>query len=244
MDITTKAIVLKGTDYRENDKLILLYSLDMGKITAVAKGVKKATAKLKFVQQPFCFANFEFVETADRLTLKTAEQIESFYTLGNDVEKYYCASAVLETLVNCEQESEPNASIFLTTLKALKTLSETSTFPLLVLCKFFCDYLKHSGYGLDFERCNVCKCKTDERKLYLDLQLGGVVCVNCRTSAALSVSPSIKTNLSLIENLEYEQLSRLLLTTSQQKDATKLLYGYISHSFAPMKSVSELLSII
>ncbi|MBQ8505506.1 MAG: recombination protein O N-terminal domain-containing protein, partial [Clostridia bacterium] len=46
MDITTKAIALRATDIKEHDKYILLYSLEHGKISVHARGIRKPSAKL------------------------------------------------------------------------------------------------------------------------------------------------------------------------------------------------------
>ena len=56
MDVKTEAVVLKAIDYKDNDKLLTLFSPSLGKITAGIKGVKKPKAKLAFAAQPFCFA--------------------------------------------------------------------------------------------------------------------------------------------------------------------------------------------
>ena len=38
MHITTKALVLRGVDYKESDKILTLLTAEMGKITASARG--------------------------------------------------------------------------------------------------------------------------------------------------------------------------------------------------------------
>ena len=53
MEIKTEAIVLHTVDYKDNDKLLTLFSPTLGKITAGIRGVKKPTAKLAFAAQPF-----------------------------------------------------------------------------------------------------------------------------------------------------------------------------------------------
>ena len=53
-----KALVLRAADFKENDKLLLLYCGEYGKITASIRGVKKPGAKLKFAAEPFCFGEF------------------------------------------------------------------------------------------------------------------------------------------------------------------------------------------
>ena len=45
MDVKTEAVVLQTIDYKDNDKLLTLFSPTMGKITAGIRGVKKPKAK-------------------------------------------------------------------------------------------------------------------------------------------------------------------------------------------------------
>ena len=57
MEEKLNALMLRGVDYKDNDKMLTLYSLERGLVSAGIKGVKKAGAKLKFASQPFCFAH-------------------------------------------------------------------------------------------------------------------------------------------------------------------------------------------
>ena len=41
MHVTTKALVLRGVDYKESDKILTLLTSDMGKLTASARGCRK-----------------------------------------------------------------------------------------------------------------------------------------------------------------------------------------------------------
>jgi len=73
------AIVLKSQDYKENDKIVYLFSPAEGKFSAVLKGVKKASAKLKFAGEPFCFAEYTCVRRGDMATVINAMEKESFF---------------------------------------------------------------------------------------------------------------------------------------------------------------------
>ena len=242
MDKTTKTITLKSIEYNDYDRLLSLYSLDYGKITVVAKGIRRPKAKLKFLEQSACFADVELVDTNGRLTLKTAQQTESFFSIGSDLQTFYCASTILEILSNCEQEGQPNGQLFLLALKSLSALS-TQTCDLLVLTKFVLSYLKIAGYQLDFSECNVCHSTTQARKCYLDLQLGGVVCADCRTPNSILVMPDVKTNLTLVDTMPFEKLKNLAFTPLQQTEGLKLLNGYFSHLLTKLHSLNQLLSL-
>ena len=61
-ELKLKAIVLSSIDYSEKDKIIKLFSLEEGIISAVLKGVRSQNAKLKFASQPFCFADFNLIK--------------------------------------------------------------------------------------------------------------------------------------------------------------------------------------
>ena len=58
MEIKVNALMIRATDYGENDKILTLLTAERGKISAGIKGVKKAGAKLKFDAQPFCMAEY------------------------------------------------------------------------------------------------------------------------------------------------------------------------------------------
>ena len=68
MEFKADALVLRAADWGEYDKIVTLFTAERGKLSAALKGVKRAGAKLKFAAQPFCFAEFVFVEKAGRPT--------------------------------------------------------------------------------------------------------------------------------------------------------------------------------
>ena len=60
MEEKLSGIVLGGVNFAENDKILSVFTLEKGVVSAKIKGVKKAGAKLKFASEPFCFAQFIF----------------------------------------------------------------------------------------------------------------------------------------------------------------------------------------
>lgn len=57
MELKTDALVLRSADYKDNDKILTLFSADMGKITAVARGVKKTARALNSRLNPLLSRN-------------------------------------------------------------------------------------------------------------------------------------------------------------------------------------------
>ena len=53
-----KAIVIKSLSIRDKDKLVCLYSLELGKIYVSMRGVRSEKAKLKSAKEIFCFGEY------------------------------------------------------------------------------------------------------------------------------------------------------------------------------------------
>ncbi len=240
MEVTTKGIALKATDYKENDKLVLLYTLEYGKITVHAKGIRKGNAKLKFAADQFCFGQYELSRIEDRFTLKTCDQLESFYSLREDVTTYYAACTVAECLGNYTEEGQSEPNVFVDALRALSALTD-GVEPLLVSLRYILCFLKLQGFELQFDSCVSCE-KTPEKR-FLDLQRGGIVCDRCRTPDSLTVSARTVAVCKMVQNMPYDKLKNLNFTSEALREALQLCYRYVSHGFSPFKSLGELLRL-
>ncbi len=240
MDITTKAIALKATDYKENDKFILLYSLEYGKISVHAKGIRKNSAKLKFCADQFCFGQYELANIGERFTLKSCEQLESFYNLREDVVRYYAACVIAECLANFTEENQSEPNLFVETLKALQSLVNDIE-PLAVTLRFLLAFFKIQGIALQTDCC--ISCGEQSKRYVLDLQRGGLACDNCRSAESIAVSPRALAVCKMLDGIEYNKLTRISATNEILKDALNLCYKYVSHSYFSIKSLSELLKL-
>ena len=149
MEIKTDAIVLQTVDYKDNDKILTLFSPSLGKITAGAKGVKKATAKLAFAAQPFCFAEYVLAEKGGRYTLTSAYLHESFFALRTDLLRFYAACAAAEITRAILQENEEYEGLFIALIECLKSLALSFGDVAEALISFTLVALRESGYPID-----------------------------------------------------------------------------------------------
>ena len=94
-EIKVKGIVLKNTDYKDNDKLINILCLEYGVITVRVRGVKKSGAKLAFAIQPFAFVEFLLSKNGNFYTCINAISIDQFYELTSDFDNYIFMLACL-----------------------------------------------------------------------------------------------------------------------------------------------------
>lgn len=127
MDIVSyDSLCLKSIDYKDDDKLITLYCAEKGKITAVAKGVKKPKAKLKFCASPMCFGKYYLCAKSGRYTVTGCDVIDGFFSITENIVKFYCAGCILEVLDKFSPEGDFNLKLFTYSLTTLNTIAYKS----------------------------------------------------------------------------------------------------------------------
>lgn len=178
MEFKTDALLLRASDYGENDRIVTLFSAERGKITALMKGVKKAGAKLKFAAQPFCFAEYVFASRGGRNTVTGATLHEGFYSLRESVERLYAAAAVTGVCDALLFEGMQNAPLLVHAVEALRSLSvsgETDG-PLL---RFLLFAMREAGYPVSAPLvCPVCGARLAGR-IRFDMETGSFTCASC-----------------------------------------------------------------
>ena len=178
MEEKARGIVLSFSPYGENDKILKIFTLEYGILSARIKGVKKSGAKLKFAAEPFCFAEYVFMKTGEKRTVVSASLIDSFYPLRENMDKYFCGATVLDFLRKFCKEEMVNPSLFLAATDALKKLAYTVADERSVLCGFLLSALAISGYALNISGCFSCK-KDISKKAFFDVNSGGFLCEDC-----------------------------------------------------------------
>ena len=175
-DVKVKAVVTRAVPYNESDMIVTLVGVDTGVITATARGCLKPKAKLRYAAEPMNFGDYVLRGRGGRYVVTECSQIESFSAITCDIEKYYAASLVLETLQKGSKEANPD--LFIIALKTLDTLAYGEAEADDAVRDFLLELLNISGNGLDFEHCNVCKCDIEGNAYFKDAD--GIVCEHCK----------------------------------------------------------------
>lgn len=229
-------LVLGGVNFGENDKILTIFTLEKGLITAKIKGVKKAGAKLKFASEPFCFAEFITTGTLSKRVVTGASLIESFYSIREDIHKFFCGGAILEFTRKLLREDIVSKELFSLSIEGLKELSFSNENPKKILALFLINALSVVGYGLTIKDCN-CLPNENKTKRFFDYSNGTIYCENCKVYGAREINP-----------LTFETLKNLVFggdVSSNGVDMViRLLDYYISNKCeVNIKSLKELISL-
>lgn len=178
MDLKVNGITLSAVNYKESDRILNVFTLERGKITVNARGVRKATARMKALSEPFCFAEAVLAEKNGRFTATEVNVFDTFYPLRTDVKKYYAGLCALEFTNAFFPEETVSEEQFALLVKYLKKLSEEGCEAESLLVEFLIKSVRISGYALDFSVCPRCG-KEIKSRAYFSVSAGGVVCEKC-----------------------------------------------------------------
>ena len=237
MEEKLSGIVLGGVSYLENDKILSIFTLEQGVVSAKIKGVKKAGAKLKFAQEPFCFVEFIFSKNNDRRTVISASLIDSFYPVRENIAKFFCAGTIVEFIKRFYKEEIVSSKMFFCAVNSLKEIAYGDDNPKSKLVKFLTDALEISGFKLSFEKCLNCGEKIDGR-VFFDYRSGAFTCEKCFDGVGREISILTYQALNLAKN---NQLNDNFEGTVK---ALKLIEYYLENrADESLNSLKELLKI-
>ena len=222
MDVKTQAIVLQTIDYKDNDKILTLFSPELGKITAGIRGVKKPKARLSFAAQPFCFAEYVLAEKGGRYTVTGAYLHESFFSLRYDIVRFYAACALAEICRAILPENERYENLFIGLIEALKSLSLAEDDPAESVIGFLLIALRESGYPIDLSYLEACDGDIGD-KIWFDFSDGRFTSFD-RCVQGERASVSTYHTLRKCAGLTYEES----LLADGKKRALRLLKAFLT----------------
>lgn len=140
---------MRRWDSGESDRRVALLTSERGKIYAVARGARKAKARLAGVSEPLMHVSFGIATGRKNNYITQAQPLESFAGIRRDYSKLLCALAWTEALDALLPELEPQPEAFELCLVALRGI-EAAREPLGALCWADLKLLELSGFGPTF----------------------------------------------------------------------------------------------
>ena len=123
-------IVLRNTPLNDSTSLLTLLTAERGKKTVTCHGARKLTSRMMPATQPFCFCQFVVSEKNNRLTLREASLVESFFDLRCDPLDCALGSYFLETAAECARENEEEGELLQLLLNCLVKLQQQQPYHL------------------------------------------------------------------------------------------------------------------
>ncbi|MGI6576118.1 MAG: DNA repair protein RecO [bacterium] len=237
-----EAVVLNHRYLGEADKLVTLYSRELGKMKAVAKGACRPRNRLLAGTQPYSHTEFSLFKGKSLDQISQCQLRESFYSLREDLQKMAAAAYIAELYDLLLEEREKNEELFYLLLTTLYLLTGSKDWEL-CLRYFELRFLSLVGYQPELAQCVNCRQTSDLTDLKFSSHLGGILCPRCwgQDQRALNVSLGSIALLKRLQVTSPRGLKVLRANAFTRKELRNVLQAYIAY-FLPreLKSLSFL----
>jgi DNA repair protein RecO (recombination protein O) len=111
--VKTEGIVLRSLRYGEADRILHLYTPERGRVSAIAKGVRKARSRFGGRLEPFFRLNLVLYEgRGDLLTVTSAETVAAHPRLREDARTLDGAARACEAVARIFDDGDPHAGVY------------------------------------------------------------------------------------------------------------------------------------
>lgn len=229
-----EAIVLRSIVYGEADRILTLFTREAGKVSAIAKGVRKTTSRLRGAVQLFSHTRLVLYSGRSLDTVSQGEAEDEFSYLERDLECFATASYCAELVSRLTPEREPQPKVFFLMLSVLRALKQGDTE--LTARVFELKLLDILGYRPSLTECvegnhSLSSAAGEVQRVWFSIEKGGVVCPDCAKSCEglLSFSPATLGAMGYFLRSPLEQAVKARLSPRIMRELASLLQGFLAY---------------
>lgn len=216
----------------EADRILTLCSPDMGKVRAVAKGVRRTKSRLGGHLELLNRASVSVATGRNLDTISEAYAITTFGGVRGDLKRVSRGLYVAE-LVDCFSfEGNGNQAMYSLLLGTLHRLERGASLDMLMRW-FEMRLLECSGYMPELVHCVECRDWLEPADHLFACESGGALCPNCRASSESALLPlpmnTMKTLRFVQREMSFDKMENLSVTPSILNNMERLMRTYIRH---------------
>jgi DNA repair protein RecO (recombination protein O) len=181
--LKTEGIVLRSIRYGEADRILHVYTMDRGRVSAIAKGVRKTRSRFGGRLEPFFRLRLMLHEgRSDLMTVTAAETVAAYPRLREDARALDGAARACEAVARVFDDGDPHAGVFNLLANELALLdAEPAGATRANALAFRLKLLLAAGFAPQLGGC--ASCGEREHLVGFSGAAGGVVCAACEASA-------------------------------------------------------------
>lgn len=233
MEYKYTGIILNKKDIGETDRIYNIYTLEQGKIAAIARGVRKAQSKLAGHLENYYLVDLTVMRNRGMGNIASSIVENNFKNIRNDLdslEKVFKTTKALNRLIN---DQEKDVGVFFLFLDYLDSLNKVSGEPdeikkNLITQGFVFKLLDALGYKIEINRCVKCEGALSKNRNFFDYSWGGIVCEHCAIGAE-NILPISNNSIKIIRIFFQNKISNLVKLKINPKESKEL--GHISQTF-------------
>lgn len=235
--------MLKRTDFGEADRLLTLFTPDLGKVRAIAKGARKPSSRKSGHVELFTHAAMLIARGRHLDIVTQADTLDAFLPLRENLERLGIAYYMAELVDQFSEEGDALSRgdyrpVFDLLLHALGWLGDDATDPALLARYFELRLLQHVGYRPQLFTCVNCGEPIEPVVNYFSAEAGGILDAKCVQAEhgvqtaqgdVQAISLSTLKVLRYLQTREWETVRSLHLNADAHAQVEAVLQRHIAH---------------
>lgn len=215
--------------YGEADRILTVLTPGLGKLTAIAKGVRRLTSKLAGHTELFYVVDWVLAEGRTWYVVSGAEMVEPHRHLHGSLRTVEQASYLARLVDRLAPEHEAQPRLYVLLTEALAALTDDTPH---LLRQVEWQLLLASGFQPELRACSHCGNPLDPAQLALCPSRGGALCPDCLRSEAFHIPIHADTLkiLRLYERAPLGLAARLSPAADTQHELARVTSAFLSHA--------------
>ncbi|MBR2343091.1 MAG: DNA repair protein RecO [Clostridia bacterium] len=172
-----RGLVVRTVDIKESDRLVVIYTEEEGIVTALARSARSIKSRKLSSTMQFCYGSYVLFGEGDKLYIREASLIESFFDIRSSIEGLALAGYVAEVLTEVGT-TEGDRELLRVSLNTLYAIGQGKHELDKIKAAFEIRVAAILGFMPEVMECH--SCGRREGDFFLDVMAGAVECADCR----------------------------------------------------------------
>ncbi|MFD1736589.1 DNA repair protein RecO [Bacillus salitolerans] len=231
-----EGIIIRTNDYGETNKILTIFTRELGKIGVMARGAKKTNSRLSAISQLFTYGYFVYIPSSGLGTLQQGESISNMKQIKSDISLTAYASYIVELTDKAVDDRKANPYLFELLHQSLHYINEGLDFEIVTMI-FEIKMLQVIGLYPHLSSC--ISCKEIEAKFSFSISEGGFICHKCagKDPNHLQISPATVRLLRLFHAFDIRRLGNITVKDETKRELKAVISNfYDEYSGLSLKS--------
>lgn len=230
MEYKYTGIILNKRDIGETDRIYNIYTLEQGKISAIARGVRRPRAKLAGHLENFYLVDITVMKNRGMGNIASSIVENNFKDLKNNLdslEKVFQSTKILSRMINDQEKDMRVFFLFLEYLETLNKASKNKKYDEisknLITQGFIFKLMDALGYKIEINKCVKCEGRLSRERNFFDYSRGGILCSDCARGCG-SILPISENSIKIIRIFFQNKIDNLLKLKINKRESLELKY--------------------
>ncbi len=227
--IKTQGIVLRYVNYRDADRIVTLFSRELGKIQVTARGCRRQKSRLLVATELFCYGEYILYLRQGRYTMTQCEIKDDFYNIRTNLDTLAYSTYLINLCEEAVQPGDGNSYLFRLLLNALTYLSYSDLNPLDITLIFSLKMIDLLGYRPQLSACVRCGSENLDAVVFSSRE-GGVLCRKCNNvdPFAYNIHKGTLQTMKYILQMDSARMGTLRMGEEIQEELKKVIKAYLT----------------